>query len=155
MTPSHIDFAVWAPDEATFWASWVAAGICTEPGVLAARYQGVECSALMGWPGIIMKSQPVYDGDGKLLQEAVVVPGWHCNVRVTGDLVHAFTAGLEQTGPDGLPLPIWDRTWAEYVFPLTEQPADPETGFPAGYRSAQGVTYADAADIKSPSCARQ
>lgn len=74
---STIDFCVWSPNEATFWAGWIAAGI---------------------------------------------------------------------VDADHNPTP-------EYAngFVITEQPADQTTGFPAGYRNADGVTYCDVRDLSSPS----
>ena len=81
-----------------------------------------------------------------------MVSGWHCNVRVTnsGGLVDEMTYGLPQTDESGNLLNVFDRTWAVNIFQLSEQPADPETGFPAGYRNATGVTYCDARDISTP-----
>ena len=61
-----------------------------------------------------------------------------------------FTHTLEQHDQAGDLLPLWDRTWAAEVFGLTAQPADPETGFPAGMRNTAGVTYADPMDIHTP-----
>lgn len=46
---------------------------------------------------------------------------------------------------------IWERTHAAEAFQLTLQPADPETGFPAGMRSPSGVVYADGEHFSSPS----
>lgn len=127
-----IQFGVWSPDQATFWASWVQAGIATEAGTLAPTYQdGIQTTA-GSWDGIVSHA-------------GVPVPGWHCNVRVFGAIEQQFTAGLPQTGS------IWVRTRAAQVFGLTQEPADPDTGFPAGMRSQSGVVYADAADFSSPS----
>lgn len=127
-----IEFGVWAPDQDTFWSTWIAAGIATEAGLLAASYADCIQTTAGSWDGIVSHA-------------GVPVPGWHCNVRVFGALEAQFTAGLPQTGS------IWERTRAAQVFSLTQQPADPVTGFPAGMRSQTGVVYADAADFTSPS----
>ena len=135
-----IQFGVWAPDEATFWASWIARGICTAPHVFAPQYSGIETTH--SWDGIVTK-QTGTDENG--LPIMTPVPGWHTNVRLSGPLEAQFTAGLPQTGT------IWERTHAATVFGLTLQDADPETGFPAGMRSSAGVVYADPSAFSSPS----
>lgn len=142
---TDIRFGVWAPSEAEFWSSWVARGICTEPGVFAPAYAGCLQTTARTWPGVVFRTQPVVDVEThEIVTPAEVVPGWHCNVIVTGALVEQFTAGCPATGT------IWERTHAAAVFGLTEQPEDPETGFPAGMRSAAGVTYCDAEAFTSP-----
>lgn len=136
---TEIRFAVWAPDEATFWASWQQAGIVdAERNVMPEYSNGFAISdqTSQGW-------RPV-DADG------IPVPGWHANVLVYGDLAAEMIYGLRQTDEYGVPLDVFDRTWATHIFQLTYQDADPETKFPAGYRSSQGVTYCDARDIKTP-----
>lgn len=134
-----LEFACWAPDETTFWNSWIDAGICTEPHNFTAEYPGIMISdqTSQGWMPI--------DAGG------VVVPGWHANVRITDPgLTAQFTYGLPQTDANGALLPLFTRTWAAEVFSLTEQAADPVTGLPAGFRNAQGVTYCDMQDISTP-----
>lgn len=128
----NIDFCVWAPDEATFWQSWIDAGICTAPRVFAPEYPGIIVSdeTSQGW---------------KATRSGAPATGWHANIRVSGPLVAEFTYGLEQIGS------IWDRTWAAEVFLLAAQDADENTGFPAGMRNSVGVTYADPAALSSPS----
>lgn len=147
---STIDFAVLAPDEATFWAGWIAAGIVDENHATTAEYRSgfvISDQTSQGW----RPTRPTgeVDADGKPIMEPV--PGWHANVRVYGDLAAEMTYGLAQTDSDGNVLDVFDRTWATHVFQLTEQPADPVTKFPAGYRNSDGVTYCDTRDLKSPS----
>lgn len=128
-----IEFGVYAPDEETFWQSWQSAGIVDEDRRFKPEYfNGVQTTA-GAWSGQI---------EG--------VNGWHCNVRVYGPLAAEMTYGLPQTDANGNLLDIFDRTWAAEVFQLTEQPADPTTGFPAGYRNSNGVTYADSRNFSSP-----
>ena len=133
-----IDFAVWSPDEETFWSSWQARGICTAPYAWTPDYPGIQISdqTQQGWTPMREDGSPV--------------PGWHANVRITGALVWEFTNGLEQYDAEGNELPLFERTWAAEVFGLTAQPADNETGFPAGMRNSAGVTYADPRDIRTP-----
>lgn len=135
-----IRFGVWAPSEEVFRTSWIEAGILLDqPGYnLSDQYLGVELSIDQGWPGII---------EG--------VPGWHCNVTVTGPLVAEMTYGLNQTDEQGNLLSVFDRTWAPQIFSLTEQPEDPITGYPAGYRNSAGVMYADYRDFSTPANVRQ
>ena len=153
-----IEFAIWAPDEATFRHSWIDAGILlNEPGyVFAPEYAGsVEITATQGWSGTIVKTPAVLDEAGNIVTPAVTVPGWHCNARVTGRLAAEMAYGIEQHDAEGKLKNVFDRTWATNIFALTEQPADPVTGFPAGYRNNTGVTYADLSDIATPANVRQ
>ncbi len=147
---STIDFAVWSPDEATFWASWVTAGICTAPYKYTAEYPGVLISdqTAQGW--VPTRATGELDENGQPILKAV--PGWHANIRIIDPgLIWQFTNGLPQTDENGVLLNVFERTWATYVFALTEQTEDPITSFPAGYRNNTGVTYCDTRDIKSPS----
>lgn len=137
-----ITFTIWAVDEATFKQRWIDAGILEDaPGyVFRPAYPGVEITATQGWSGVI---------DG--------IPGWHCNARVEGALAEAMTAGLPQTDQDGNPLGLFERTWAAYIFGLTErQEIDPETGFPYGATTEDGaLRYGDPADLATPANVRQ
>lgn len=132
-----IDFGAHATDEATFWSSWVSAGICSAKNVFTTEYAD-RVEVTTSWTGIV-ESSP-----------GVNVSGWHCNVRASGLVAVQFTYGLTQTDGNGNLLSIWDRTWAVEVFNLTYQDADPETGLPAGYRNVFGVTYIDLADLATP-----
>lgn len=144
-----INFGIWAPDEATFWASWQAAGIVDENRNFKPEYSnGIQITA-GSWGGMVEKTPAVMDGT-TVVTPAEMVPGWHCNARVFGPLEHQFTYGLAQTDAQGAILDVFDRTWAAEVFLLIEQPADPVTGFPACYRNSQGVTYTDARNFSSP-----
>ena len=128
-----IHFGVWAPDQETFWNSWIVAGICSAPYEFTSEYPGIEVTS--SWPGII---------DG--------VDGWHANVKVTEPLVSEMTYGLNQHDANDNLLSIWDRTWAAQIFNLTETDIDPVTGFPTGYRNnTSGVKYCDPSEFKSPS----
>ena len=152
-----ISFAIWAPDEATFRKSWITAGILLdEPGyVFSPEYPSVEITATQGWSGVIVKTPAVLDEAGNVITPAVTIPGWHCNTRVTGPLVAEMTHGIEQYDAEGNLKDVFDRTWATNIFGLTWREADPETGFPAGYRNETGVCYADLAGIATPANVRQ
>ena len=143
MTTQPIIFGVWSPSEATFWRAWITAGICTAPYEYAPNYVGM-IETTTSWPGIVVKTPAVLDADGNVITPAENVPGWHANVKVSGALVEAFTAGLPAEGT------IWERTRAAQTFNLTQQEADATTGFPASYRSPEGVTYADPSEFKHP-----
>lgn len=155
-----IRFGVWSPSRAIWEQSWITAGIfepqLDEDGQPTGRlqfsepYRGQIQHNADSWPGIITKVDGVYE-DGVEITPPVLVPGWHTNVIVYGEsLLAQFTAGLPQTDEEGTLLPVWQRTHAAAVFQLTYQPADAETGFPEGYRSAEGVVYADAGAFSSP-----
>lgn len=137
-----ITFGVHAPSQDAFWSTWIAAGIATEPGVLAPSYAECIQTTADSWHGIVTR-QTGMDDEGNPIHEPV--PGWHCNVKVFGSLAAMFTAGCPADGD------IWRRTHAAEAFGLTLQDADPETGFPAGMRSPAGVVYADASHFSSPS----
>jgi hypothetical protein len=148
-----IEFGIWASDEATFWDSWIAAGIATAPYAIASGYSNsliLSTQSQQGWCPTRATGQMVEGLGGVMVPEIVPVAGWHANVRVSGPLEVEFTYGLAQRDEDGAPVSMWDRTWAKEVFGLTYQESNPETGFPAGYRSAQGVVYCDIADLSSP-----
>lgn len=132
-----IQFGVWAPSEQVFWDTWIAAGICSAPHEFLPPYAGSVDTNASSWDGIVYKN-------------SVAVQGWHTNVRVYGDVEEMMRAGRPQCDENGDPLSVWDSTRAMQVFQLTEQPADPATGFPAGRRSASGVVYADVRDFSSP-----
>jgi hypothetical protein len=137
-----IRFTIWATSEEVFRQRWIDAGILEDqPGyVFRPAYPGVEITANQGWSGIIAG-----------------IPGWHANAYVTGPLEEAMTAGLPQTDEQGDPLPLFSRTWAAYIFGLTEvQAIDPATGFPYGATTEdEALRYGDPADLKSPANVRQ
>lgn len=132
-----IEFAVWAPDRDTFWNSWIKAGICSAPSEYLPPYRNCVTTMDEAWDGTVFKN-------GEL------IPGWHTNVWVQGDLEDLMRAGKPQCDANGDPVSLWESTRAMDFFQLTLQPADPVTGFPAGRRSASGVVYADVRDFSSP-----
>jgi hypothetical protein len=152
-----IRFTIRATDEATFRARWIEAGILedAEGYQFRAPYPGVELTATQGWGGIITKPTGEVDQDGLPIMETV--PGWHANARVTGPLVETMIAGLEQYDAEGNLLHVIDRTWAAYIFGLTEeQTIDTESGFPYGARTEGGdVQYGDPRDLSTPANVRQ
>lgn len=147
-----ISFGIWATDEATFWQSWIAAGIALAPNVIAPEYRELQLSTQtqQGWSP--MRPTGATDERGNPVMEPA--PGFHANARVLpGSRLYAeFTYGLAQTNPDGTLKSIWDRTWATHVFNLEYAEADPDTGFKAGHRSVTypTVRYADSALWASP-----
>lgn len=137
-----LEFAIWAPDEATFWQSWIDAGICTEPYIWTPEYS--DLIQLTDWDSGQIS---ILGENGEIVG---VKDGWFANCKVTGSLAQEFTYGLNQHDENGELLDIFDRTWATQVFGLTEQPANPDTGFPAGWRNSAGVTYTDMRNILTP-----
>jgi hypothetical protein len=144
-----LTFGIWSPDEATFWTSWRNRGIVDAQNNFMPEYSnGIQLTT--SWGGQVVKTPAVMDGT-TVVTPAVMVPGWHCNARVFGSLEQQFIYGLNQVDENGQLLDIFDRTWAAEVFGLTEQPADPDTGFPAGWRNGVGITYTDSRNFSSPS----
>jgi len=141
-----IEFTIRATDEKTFKDRWVKAGILedVEGYVFRPAYPGVELTANQGWSGIITIGEEQ-------------IPGWHCNARVEGPLAEVMTAGLPQYDDKGQLLHVLHRTWASYIFGLTEeQSIDPESGFPYAARTEDSaVQYGDLRDLSSPSNVRQ
>lgn len=137
-----------ANGEEAFRQRWIAAGILEDaPGYVfkPAYRNGVELTATQGWSGIIT------DAEGN------EVPGWHCNCVAWGDVAEAMTAGLAQTDAEGNLLRLFNRTWAAYVFGLSEtQAIDPESGFPYGATIEDGsIQYGDPRDLSTPANVRQ
>ncbi|MDH3194992.1 MAG: hypothetical protein OEL78_01620 [Hyphomicrobiales bacterium] len=146
-----IIFGLWAPDRATWEASWRTAGILDDENQLLPPYSSCVDHTADTWHGLIEKKPAVYDENGEEIHPSILVPGWHCNVRVWGAVEAQMIAGRPRVGEDGQLLSLFERTHAVAVFGLTPRPADTKTGFPAGYRSVEGIVYADAAVFSSPS----
>jgi hypothetical protein len=142
-----IRFTIRATDEAIFRSRWIEAGILedAEGYVFRPPYPGVELSdqTRQGWL--------------PTRADGTTPPGWHANCRVTGPLVETMIAGLEQYDAEGNLRHVIDRTWAAYIFGLTEeQTIDTESGFPYGARTEGGdVQYGDPRDIDTPANVRQ
>ena len=154
-----ISFTIRATDEATFRQRWITAGILKDEAgyVFQPNYPGVELTAAQGWSGQIVRTPATLDENGNIVTPAEMVPGWHCNARVTGPLAEAMTAGLAQVDAEGNLLPLFDRTWAAYIFGLTEvQAIDPASGFPYGAKTADdAVQYGDPSQLATPANVRQ
>lgn len=130
-----------------FMQSWVDAEIFDAEYNYLPPFAGALATNADSWPGIVVKQHESAPGAG----DAVLVPAWHTNVVVYGpQLIAAFLNGQPLVNEDGSRRSVWEYTHAAAYFQLTWKDADPETGFPAGYQSASGVVYADAADFTSP-----
>lgn len=148
-----LDFALRATSEKDFWDSWILAGICSAPNEFTREYPGIQMTdkTSQGWAPERTTGRMTVDDFGNKVEEKEPVPGWHCNVKVTGTLVKEFEYGLDKYNEDDTLKNIFDRTWAKEVFGLKWQDVDPMSGFPAGYKNAAGtVTYCDTQDIKTP-----
>ena len=126
--------AMRAVSRETWIAAWQWAGILDADGNLLGDYASDVQVSIIG----------TIEKDGSL------VPGYHLNFRVAGATEAAMTAGLPQIADDGAPLSLFERTRAALVFGLTQQPADPVSGFPAGMRDGQGNSYCDPVELRSP-----
>lgn len=147
-----LSFGVWAPSEDIFWQSWIARGICTKPYTFAQGYSGIETTT--SWGGIVTQTPAVIDPKTmQVITPAVLVPGWHTNVRVTNpDIVSQMTYGLEQVDSKGKQYNLWLRTRAAQFFGLTPVATDPTTKFPMGMMGDPkfGVRYCDPSAFVSP-----
>ncbi len=153
----QIDFAIYDSDiqGENVRHDWIAAGILIDaPGwQFTENYTGIIISSQtnQGWAPTKTTGQIITDSFGNKIPEIIPVPGWHANVRVVGYVAEAMTANLPQTDENGNLLPLWERTWAEYIFQLVEVDLDPITNFPSGFRnSVSGVKYCDPVLFKSP-----
>lgn len=155
---SEIRFTIRAPSEEAVRQQWIAAGILEdEAGWKFRPAYNVEITATQGWSGIIVRTPEVRDADGNVVTPADVVPGWHANAIARGATYEAMTAGLPQVDEEGNPLPLMQRTWAAYIFGLTEvQAIDPTSGFPYQATTADSsIQYGDMADLSTPANVRQ
>ncbi len=135
---------------------WIAAGILEDAeGWQFKPAYDVEITATQGWDGTIARPTGDVDEEGRPVFETI--PGWHANAIARGATYDAMTAGLEQHDAEGNLLPLMQRTWAAYIFGLTEtQSIDPDSGFPYQAVTADGnIQYGDQSEIATPSNVRQ
>lgn len=147
---SEIDVCAHAPTKLIARAFMAAVGIAQE--IDGQIVPIVDC-----WVdeiGPITKTQAVV-GDGVEITPAVVIDGWHVNVRYYGAAAEMLTQGLPQVDADGNLLDIFTRT-------RILQLVDARTGesmvwsanappLPPGYVNADGVRLYDCAVLKTPS----
>lgn len=141
-----ISFAIHAPDEDTFWQSWIDAGICTAPHQYTSDYE--DCVQVHDWGSGRVPTWGT-DGEGKPIITGHK-QGWFANAYVTGNVERAMVAGKPQHDENGTLLDVMERTWALLVFSLTWQDRDQVTNFPAGYRNEAGICYTDTRNILTP-----
>lgn len=105
--------------------------------------------------GPVTKTQEVRDDQGNVITHAVIIDGWHVNVRYYGAAAEMLTQGLPQVDSDGNLLDIFTRT-------RILQLVDARTGesmtwsanappLPPGYVNADGVRLYDCSVINTPS----
>jgi hypothetical protein len=132
-----IDFAIWAPDEATFWQSWIKRGLAIEPYQFNSAFEIIITDETsQSWmPG-------TWSGKERE-QEFTKIPGWHANIRVTGPTAEKFVHILNlDKQPEG-------KT-PEKAIELVSKERDEETKFPAGYQDDDGIVYTDKQNINTP-----
>lgn len=145
----RLDFGIHSPNgEDVFWQSWITAGICYEPYIWTPEYS--DLVQLTDWDSGRITIPAILDAEGNEITPASLKPGWFANCRVSRSVAERFTRGKAQYDAEGNLLDLLDRTWAKEEFGLTYQAADPETGFPAGWRNSLGVTYTDKRNILTP-----
>lgn len=146
-----LDVCAHAPSKEVARAFMAAAGIAEER-------DGVLVPLVDAWIdeiGPITKTPATFDELGNELTPAVVVSGWHVNVRYYGAAAEALTQGLEQFDSDGIERDLFERTrildlidartgspmsWSQNVAP-----------FPPGYANSDGVRVYSPDLIATPS----
>lgn len=144
-----IDVCAHAPTKEIARAFMVDVGIANEvDGVLVPLV-----SVLLDEIGPITK-MPAIIVDGVEVTPAVIITGWHVNVRYYGDAAEALTQGLVQTDGNGTLLPLFERT---RILQLVSQRTGEamtwnasEPPLPAGYVNGDGVRLFDPAAIATP-----
>jgi len=145
-----IEVCAWAPSREIAIDFMQAVGIATDDGVLTPLID-VQIDEI----GPITKTPAVLDANGVEITPAMVIPGWHVNVRYFDAAAEALTQGLAQTDAEGNLLGLFQRTrildlidartgeamaWSANAAPL-----------PAGYVNADGVRLYDSVTLKTPS----
>lgn len=141
----------WAPSREIAMAFMAAVGIAElRDGILVPLIE-VQIDEI----GPITKTQEVKDEAGNVITPAVVIPGWHVNVRYFDATAEALTQGLAQVDDDGRPLSLFVRTRILDLIdartgerPTWNANAPP---LPAGYVNADGVRLYDSVTLKTPS----
>lgn len=102
--------------------------------------------------GPIVKGPGQYDDDGTELVPPDVVGGWHVNFRVIGETEYLLTAGIDQTGEDGEPLTVWQRTRLLMLIPELNPTWLPDIGEPGatGYVGLTGLRLYDPGVVSRP-----
>lgn len=145
-----IDVTAWAPTRAAAIAFLEAAGIarldlqtgdiCPIAEVIIHPFRASESITVEATPAVL-------DADGNVITPAVLVGGFHFNLRFYGSSEATLTAGLPQTGG------LFERTRIlQLVAARTgEPPAWQETKppIPPGYETSEGVRAFDPETIKT------
>jgi hypothetical protein len=161
----NLEVLAWAPDKKT-WEQAITTTIVASTGMPLASYardmQGVQIMPpfLVFHPGLnvsevgeIVAEPAVPNPDNPMepLVPAVMVPGWHVNLRFHEPLAEALTEGLPQNDPEtGALLPLFERTHFTTLFPDAVWHED-ASGVPGGYVGTKGLKLFDPASVKSRS----
>lgn len=141
-----LDLMVWAPDREAFVAGMLANGLMQETADGLIPTADVSIDEV----GTIVSAHAVYDEEGVELSPAVLIPGWHANLRAYGDFAAQVTYGLDQTDPEGNLLSIFDRTYLLYLVPGLEWQELSTDGVPSGYVGPNGVKLFDPRAVSTP-----
>lgn len=146
-----LEYLLWAPDRATF-LNTLAAKLLPGSGLplLTIGEDGNPIAGpdvLIDEVGEIIRTPAVLDAQGNVVTPAGIVPGWHINMVATGSLAQLLIAGLPQTGEDGQPLGLFERTRLLEFLGETEFFEKTEEGVPAGYVGKSGIRVYDPAIV--------
>ena len=143
-----VEFLLWVPDQPKFVATMAALTLpdgrhiarLPDPGEPAGVdiyfIEGVECSEI----GPVIKSPPVLDDDGNVVEPAEMVGGYHVNMRAYGWLADLLTAGMPTEGD------VFARTRILDLLGAMEwQPS--AVGEPPGYVGTSGIKIFDPDEI--------
>lgn len=135
-----IDLMVWAPTREQFIAGMVQNRLATfEDGVLLPT-DGVQIDEI----GPICKTPAVLDEEGDVLEPAVMVGGWHANLRAYGEFAAQVSYGLPQDGD------VFQRTHLLQLVPDLELTEATQKGVPAGHSGPNEVRLFDPSVVAIP-----
>ena len=141
-----LDLMVWAPSRDAFIAGMLANNLMvqTEDGPVAGPDISIdEIGPVVGAPA-------VYDEDGEEVTPAVMVDGYHVNLRAYGQFALQVTHQLPQTDAEGNLLSIFDRTWLLNLVNDLSWSQLSGDGVPAGWVGPNGVKLFDPSAVTTP-----
>lgn len=142
-----IDLMAWAPSRAQFVQGLLENKFCTlaeDGSILPAIDVAIDEI------GPITKVPATYDGDMNELSPAVVIPGWHANLRAYGMFAEQVAYGLPQVGPDGEALSVFERTYLLHLVRDLSWTELKAVGVPPGWEGRNGVRLFDPGTVSRP-----
>lgn len=141
-----LDLMIWAPDREAFIAGMLANSMMvqTDDGPVAAPDVAIDEI------GSIIASPATYDEEGNELTPAIMIDGYHVNLRAYGQFAEDVTYQLPQYNEEGNLLSIFDRTYLLHLVPDLNWVEISEEGVPAGWVGVHGVRMYDPQEVSTP-----